>query len=738
MRSRPLVLVDLLSYTGTKGGMETYTRELYGELSRRETGLDFVGLASAEGGAMDLSWFPGELVRSRISGENRVVWAYGELVASSWHAHRRRVDLVHCPATLGPMWTSMPTVITIHDMLYWSHPEFMETPLYTKPVKWMERRGAGNATRLITDSQVSADEIHRFLGFPTDRLHVVPLGPSRAAARSEVPIAERENLVVASGARRPYKNWDGLIRALALVDPAERPRLVVTGGRAGDPLPAVVDAAGLHDWVEVRGWVADDELDDLYRRARAMAMPTFAEGFGLPVIEAMAAGLPVIASDIPVLREVAGDSAVWFDPHDAESMADALRMVSTRPDVLQNHARTGLPRAREFTWARTADETLEVLRAALDDDVGAEVGGDLLERQPARLLAPGGADVPLQRASHRFLPAPDAVPAQRQGGEGGVQREVLRLDHGRLRHDRRSAGCHPGQALPLGGSEGHEVLHGDCLGGGRPEVEGRRHRAPLGEVLGVEEIAEQRLDHVLPRAHRRRAAQRQHLTGRPGAHEVGNDPVAREVATTDDIARTRGGDGSGRGRPRVHDELGGRLAGGVGVLAAQEVVLPVRRGLADVVDLVGRDHDRGQQRVERGGQRHHPNGAQHVGLERDVGHAVALADEALGREVEDHLGSEGACVVQPLPPGHVGPALGESGGAFERQRLPQAALPVLARQRHAVDDGAEALQPADQPGALEPGVAGHEDPSAGPERRIVRALHRGHPRTCDRCWSVAD
>ena len=331
MRSRPLVLVDLLSYTGTKGGMETYTRNLYGELSRREIGFDFVGLASAEGGGMDLSWFPGELVRSRISGENRVVWACGELVASSWHAQRRRVDLVHCPATLGPMWTSMPTVITIHDMLYWSHPELMETPLYTKPVKWMERRGAGNATRVITDSQVSADEIHRFLGFPTDRLHVVPLGPSRAAGRSEVPITERENLVVASGARRPYKNWDGLIRALALVDPAERPRLVVTGGarEIRSPLwstrPACTTGSRSEGGSRTKSWTIYTGVPVPWRCRR------FAEGFGLPVIEAMAAGLPVIASDIPVLREVAGDSAVWFDPYDAESMADALRTVSTRP-----------------------------------------------------------------------------------------------------------------------------------------------------------------------------------------------------------------------------------------------------------------------------------------------------------------------------------------------------------------------------------------------------------------------
>ncbi len=364
MARRPLVLVDMLSYTGTKGGMETYTRELYRQFSSMETGFDFVALASKEGSRLDLSWFPGEVLRSRISGENRFVWAFGELVATSYVASRRRADLMHCPATLGPVWTSMPAVLTIHDMLYWSHPEFMVTPFYTRPVMWMERRGAANARQVITDSQASADEIARFLDYPQDRLSVVPL------AATEVPQTDRpagrENLVVASGQRRPYKNWDGLIRALALVASDIRPRLVITGGRGEDPLRAVVEETRMQDWVDLRGWVSDEELADLYNRARAMAMPTFAEGFGLPVLEAMSAGLPVLASDIPVLREVGGDAALWFDPHDPVSIAHALRVVATQPERLAELAIQGREQAAHFTWQRVATQTLEVFGWALE------------------------------------------------------------------------------------------------------------------------------------------------------------------------------------------------------------------------------------------------------------------------------------------------------------------------------------------------------------------------------------
>jgi glycosyltransferase involved in cell wall biosynthesis len=362
--TRPLVLVDMLSYTGTKGGMETYTRELYRQLGRMETGFDFVALASKEGSRLDLSWFPGDVIRSRISGENRFVWAFGELFASSWIARRRGADLVHSPATLGPWRTSMPTVLTIHDMLYWSHPEMMVTPLYTRPVMWMERRGAANAAHVITVSEVSADEIVKYLGFPRERLHVVP---EAAEHPPTAPSAERrtDNMVLASGQRRPYKNWGRLIRALALVDEQVRPRLVITGARGEDPLAPVVAETGMEEWVDLRGWVSDEELADLRARARAMAFPTLAEGFGLPVLEAMANGLPVIASDLPVLREAGGDAALWFDPLDLESIAAALHTVATRPDTMSELAAAGLVQARSFSWERAAHETLAVFRQAL-------------------------------------------------------------------------------------------------------------------------------------------------------------------------------------------------------------------------------------------------------------------------------------------------------------------------------------------------------------------------------------
>ena len=118
-----------MSYTGTKGGMETYARELYRRLGTIVPSWEFIGFMSREGFQLDRSWFPGETIDSGISGENRFAWAYGELFAVARAARRVGADLVHSPATLGPRNTRMPSVVSMHDVLYFSHPEYMSTPL---------------------------------------------------------------------------------------------------------------------------------------------------------------------------------------------------------------------------------------------------------------------------------------------------------------------------------------------------------------------------------------------------------------------------------------------------------------------------------------------------------------------------------------------------------------------------------------------------------------------------------
>jgi glycosyltransferase involved in cell wall biosynthesis len=362
----PLVLVDLLSYTGTKGGMETYARELYSRLGELDDDFEYVGLASSELMTLDRSWFPGKIHDSGISGENRFIWAYGEMFATSRWAKKLGVDLIHCPALLGPIHSSMPTVISMHDLLYFSHPQYMTTGLYTEPVKWMERRAAKNATRILTISSQSASDIEKYLGFPNDRIDLVPLaGTATAPSNRGSHAAAAGPLVLATGNRRPHKNWEGLVRALALVDPAIRPRLVVTGSHGADPLAPVVAELGLEKWVDLKSWISASEMAELYEEATVLAMPSFCDGFSLPALEAMMAGIPVMMSDIPVYREVGGDAVLYFDPTRLESIAEAIMTVVTDPDLLKTLVDRGHVQAKKFSWEQTAAGTVASFRAAL-------------------------------------------------------------------------------------------------------------------------------------------------------------------------------------------------------------------------------------------------------------------------------------------------------------------------------------------------------------------------------------
>ncbi|MBC7519323.1 MAG: glycosyltransferase family 4 protein [Microbacteriaceae bacterium] len=364
----PRVLVDLLSYTGTKGGMETYARELYRELGATPSDYEYVGFASSELMTRDTSWFPGKIINSRISGENRFTWAFGEMFSVARAAKRIRADLIHSPALLGPIRSAMPTVITMHDVLYFSHPELMSTGFYTKPVRWMERKAADNATRIMTDSESSAVDIVKYLKFDPTRLDVVPLaGTVQVGERTArvAPAAGAGGLILATGNRRPHKNWEGLVRALALVPEKIRPRLVVTGSHGEDPLAPVVSELGLERWVDLKSWVSSEELAELYDSASALAMPSFCDGFSLPALDAMMAGVPVMISNIPVYREVTGDAGLYFEPTELSSIAAAIERAVTDPALMSTLVEKGYQQAAGFSWGRVATRTLECFDASL-------------------------------------------------------------------------------------------------------------------------------------------------------------------------------------------------------------------------------------------------------------------------------------------------------------------------------------------------------------------------------------
>ena len=362
------VLVDLLFFTGTKGGMESYVREVYSRLSIDDPELEYVGYASTELAATDVSWFPGRIIDSGISGEDRVAWARGELQSVARAALREQADVVHCPANFGP-WrrTGVPVVLTVHDLLPFRHPEYVPG-MHARILRWMVRTAARSATRILTVSRASRDDIVAHLGVPSSRITVTPLAGSRPRDMRAAP-RRRDDLLLAVGNRMPHKGFETLLEALARIPAAERPHLTITGSHGDDPLSPVVDRLGLGAFVDLRGWLRQDELEALYAEATALVFPTRFEGFGLPPLEAMARGCPVLVSDLPVMHEVAGDAARYVDPLDVDAIARDIRWLIRSPGERERMSRRGLARAAEFSWERTAQAT----RAALLDVLVREV-----------------------------------------------------------------------------------------------------------------------------------------------------------------------------------------------------------------------------------------------------------------------------------------------------------------------------------------------------------------------------
>ena len=359
---QPLILVDLLFFTGKKGGMESYVREVYSRMPTEAAGVRFTALASSELAASDTSWFPGDVIDSGISGENRVKWARGELFSVAGFAHRRGAALIHCPANLGPLYSRIPVVLTIHDLLPFRHPEYVPGA-YSLILRTLIRLGARTARRVLTVSTASRTDIRRYLHIRRTAVDVIPLaGETRVLVPPE---NRRTDQLLAVGNRMPHKNFSTLLTALALLPENTRPHLVITGSHGDDPLTPLVAELGLQEWVSLRGWLTPEELDALYAESTLFVFPTFFEGFGLPVLEAMAHGCPVLCSDLPVLHEVAGGAAAYVDCHDVARLAASISGLLSSPEELARLATIGLTRAEDFTWDRTAQQTLASFQRVL-------------------------------------------------------------------------------------------------------------------------------------------------------------------------------------------------------------------------------------------------------------------------------------------------------------------------------------------------------------------------------------
>jgi len=361
---------------GETGGMEVAARELIPSLlEQAPPGMRFTAfvnreLAQERGGRQD------RLATAivPVNARSRVQWVLGEQLLLPRLAARAGVQLMHSLASTAPVRGRFRRVVTIHDLIYARYPE-AHSGIREKGMSVLVPAAARHSDRVIVDSRSTRDDVVELLRVDPDSIDVVPLGLG-AVLRAR-PLEERETrerfelgdrrVLLSVSAKRPHKNLAPLIAALARLPRERRPVLVLPGYPTPheQELRSRARSLGAADDVRFPGWVSARELEGLWAVAHAFVYPSLYEGFGLPILEAMARGVPVACSNASSLPEVAGDAALQFDPRDAAAMAAALvRLLDDEPLRAALIAR-GLERVREFTWERTARLTLASYARAL-------------------------------------------------------------------------------------------------------------------------------------------------------------------------------------------------------------------------------------------------------------------------------------------------------------------------------------------------------------------------------------
>jgi glycosyltransferase involved in cell wall biosynthesis len=357
---------------GQTGGMEVSARELIAALpTLAPAGTRFTAFVNREAAAADGPWgreIP--MVTVPVNARDRLQWVLGEQTLLPVLAARARVDLMHSLGSTAPLLGRFRRVVTVHDLIYARFPD-AHAGIRDKGMRVLVPAAVRRSHRVIAPSHSTRDDLVELLHVAPEQVDVVPSGLGsvqrdtplpESQVRARFDLGERA-IVLTLSAKRPHKNLPALLGALARIPADRRPLLVAPGYRAEHEheheLRRRADELGVGGDVRFPGWVTAPQLEGLWAIARAFVFPSLYEGFGLPVLEAMARGVPVACSNASSLPEVAADAALLFDPRDEAAIAQALARLLSDGALAQRLRALGHQRAREATWQRTARLTLD-------------------------------------------------------------------------------------------------------------------------------------------------------------------------------------------------------------------------------------------------------------------------------------------------------------------------------------------------------------------------------------------
>lgn len=366
--------IDLHGLSGVEQGSKTYICALTEAMLSTDNDNTYYLYVPRFLREIPASWIRPNVRIRRLWSKSRYIRLLAEF---SLRTSFDGLDIIHCQY-MPPLFTKCARILTIHDILHETRPEFYPSGL-GKLMKMFYPLGARHAAVIITGSQFSKNEIERIYNVPSHKIKITPYAASKNCRKFEdisgfKHISDLYNLpekyILYVGRLEPRKNIDGLIDAFAKLNnkASVKHKLVIAG--AGDPLfpeyrkQLLRKARGQS--IIFTGKIASEHLPLLYNCADIFVYPTYAEGFGLPVLEAMACGTAVITTKTSSIPEVTGDAAILTEPGNNNELACAIEKLLANPGHREQLSRKSLDQADNFSWENTARETLDIYRSEIE------------------------------------------------------------------------------------------------------------------------------------------------------------------------------------------------------------------------------------------------------------------------------------------------------------------------------------------------------------------------------------